>query len=202
MPIWKYNGKVLKTAGGGVFASEAAPAGLPAKTIRCKFSSGYTPTMGDAQTLVDVNENIWDIYKSSSEWNILFRGNTSLLEVINANADGVTNMASMFASCSNLTAAHLYNTSSTSNMIMMFSSCTSLTTVPLFDTSSVTTVRQMFRECTSVQTGALALYQQMSTQANPPTTTSQCFNNCGSNTVTGASELAQIPTTWGGTMSV
>ena len=38
------------------------PLGLPPYTIRVKFKSGYTPTMGDAQTLVDANENVWDIY--------------------------------------------------------------------------------------------------------------------------------------------
>lgn len=58
-----------------------------------------------------------------------------------------------------------------------------------------------FGQCINVESGALALYQQMSTQATPPSITSHCFTNCSSQTVTGAQELAQIPTSWGGTMA-
>jgi hypothetical protein len=57
----------------------------------------------------------------------------------------------------------------------------------------------MFIDCTNVQSGALALYQQMSTQTTQPTVYGDCFTNCGSNTTTGAAELAQIPASWGGT---
>jgi surface protein len=153
------------------------PLGLPPFTIRCKFKSGYTPTMGNSQTLVDSTENVWDIYKDSPNWADLFRTNSNLLEVLGANTSSCTRMRYMFAYCS------------------------SLTTVPLFDTSSCTDMSYMFKSCTNVQSGALALYQQASTQATPPSNYSGCFESCGSNTVTGRAELAQIPTSWGGTMS-
>jgi hypothetical protein len=42
----------------------------------------------------------------------------------------------------------------------------------------------------------IQLYNQMSTQANPHTSTTRCFANCGSNTTSGAAELAQIPSGW------
>lgn len=58
----------------------------------------------------------------------------------------------------------------------------------------------MFYNCTQVQSGALALYQQASTQTTPPTIYENAFWQCGSNTTTGAAELAQIPVAWGGTM--
>jgi hypothetical protein len=54
----------------------------------------------------------------------------------------------------------------------------------------------MFGECVNVQSGALALYQQASTQTNPPSNHGGTFYNCGSNTTTGAAELAQIPSDW------
>ena len=54
----------------------------------------------------------------------------------------------------------------------------------------------MFANCTKVQSGALALYQQASTQANPPPEHARTFRNCGSDTPTGAAELAQIPYDW------
>lgn len=113
----------------------------------------------------------------------------------------VTLMVSMFRGCSSLTTVPLYSTASVTDTSNMFSACSSLTHVPLFDTSSVTSMNYMFRNCTKVQSGALSLYQQASTQANPPTYHRSTFTNCGSETVTGAAELAQIPTSWGGTMA-
>jgi hypothetical protein len=56
----------------------------------------------------------------------------------------------------------------------------------------------MFAFCHNVETGALSLYQQMSTQTNPPNNHEGTFVECGSNTQTGSAELAQIPTSWGG----
>lgn len=228
------------------FTNPLNPLGLPSHTIRCKFTSGYTPTMGDTQTLVDAGENIWDIYEDNY-WVGLFSRETNLIEVIGANTTGVTDMGSMFNGCTGLTSVPLFDTSDVTNMDSMFANCESLTTVPLFDTSNVTSMLSMFwgcsslasvplfdtsnvtnmgnllRECssltsiplfdtsnatnmfamfsmcTSVESGALALYQQASTQTTPPSSHSDCFFQCGSNTVSGAAELAQIPESWGGT---
>lgn len=94
----------------------------------------------------------------------------------------------------------LFDTSSATNMSAMFRGC-SLTSIPLFNTDNVTNVYSMFYGCTKVESGALALYQQMSSQATPPKTHSGCFTNCGKSTTTGAAELAQIPKSWGGTMA-
>jgi hypothetical protein len=80
----------------------------------------------------------------------------------------------------------------------MFAKC-NLTTVPLFDTSETTSMTNMFAYNHNVESGALALYQQASSQATPPSSYSNCFAGCGRDTVTGAAELAQIPTDWGGT---
>lgn len=200
--------------------SQPVPPVLPANTIRCKFSTGYTPTIGDSQTLADASANIWDIYKSGTDWRRLFNNITQLEKVIAANATGVTNMSYMFLKCTSLTSVPLFDTSSASNMDAMFSGCTNLASVPLFDTSSATTMyatfhscsnltsvplfdtslvtnmAYMFYNCTAVESGALALYQQASTQATPPTSHDSTFANCGSNTVTGAAELAQIGIGW------
>jgi hypothetical protein len=56
----------------------------------------------------------------------------------------------------------------------------------------------MFYGCTNVQSGALALYKQLSTKPTPPTYYASCFLNCGSNTESGNIELAKIPTSYGG----
>jgi hypothetical protein len=54
----------------------------------------------------------------------------------------------------------------------------------------------MLWNCGNVESGALALYQQASTQANPPSTHVETFYRCGINTVQGSAELAQIPSDW------
>lgn len=153
------------------------PLGLPPFTIRVKFSTGYTPTMGDSQTLVDSTENVWDITQNSTNWTLLFAGNSNISRIIGSNTTGVTNMSGMFTLCSELEE------------------------IQLFDTRSVTNMSSMFSNCYNVQSGALALYQQVSTQATVPTHNENTFYQCGASTTTGAAELAQIPSSWGGTGS-
>ena len=174
------------------------PLGLPPFTIRAKFQSGKTPTIGDSQTLVDATENVWDIYKNSTDWSELFARNY-IIEVLGANTSGVTNMSYTFDRQSYLTSVALFDTSSVTSMSYMFSQCSMLRTIPLFDTSSVTSMSYMFVACNYVESGALALYQQASTQATPPTYHLKTFTDCGLRTDTGAAELSQIPSSWGGT---
>lgn len=157
---------------------------------------------------------------SVTDMGIMFAGCTSLTSVPLFNTSGVTNMGSMFQGCTSLTTVPLFATSNVTDMSSMFRNCTSLTTVPLFNTSNVTTMMSILYECSSltsiplfntskvtniglsfyncgkVETGALAIYQQASSQDIPPSNHSQTFYNCGSNTTTGSAELAQIPSDW------
>lgn len=322
------------------------PLGLPPYTIRAKFSAGYTPAIGDSQTLVDAGENIWDITKNSTSWTDLFAyGSVPLVTVIGANSTGVTainslfsgcslltsvcvfdtravrnarylfnrcsslleapqlplgyalevdsmfygcsslasipvldlssaasllnfarncsslrsfpalstgnvtnmngmlagctsltevpmldthnvtNMGSLCADCSSLRSFPVWNTANVTNMKSMFSGaynllevpaistanatdmsymfnkCTGITRIPLMDTAKATNMSGMWDSCTAVETGALALYQQASTQTTPPGSYTKCFNRCGSGNASGQAELAQIPRSWGGTMA-
>jgi len=70
-------------------------------------------------------------------------------------------------------------------------------TIPI---NSNVTVDNMFYGQYNVESGALALYNKFAT-ANWQGSHISTFTNCGATTTTGAAELAQIPTTWGGTMS-
>ena len=126
----------------------------------------------------------------------MFSWCSSLTSMPLFNTSSVEVMLNMFYDCSSLTSVPLFNTSSVFNMNSMFHGCSSLTSVPLFNTSSVVSMNDMFVNCTKVQSGALALYQQASTQANPPPKHTHTFQNCGSDTTTGAAELAQIPEDW------
>ena len=112
------------------------------------------------------------------------------------NTSKVTDMSLMLRNCYALTTVPLFNTSNVTNMDSMFEYCDALTSIPLFDTSKVTNMKFMFEYCTHVQSGALALYQQASTQTNPPSNHYQTFRYCGANTTSGSAELAQIADDW------
>jgi hypothetical protein len=105
-------------------------------------------------------------------------------------------MEGMFEQCLSLATAPLFNTYRVIQMNNMFEGCVSLTTVPLYNTVNATDVDFMFRDCLHVESGALALYQQMTSQVLVPERHKECFNDCGRDTVTGAQELAQIPSDW------
>lgn len=185
---------------------------------------GYTTY--ETATLVSGTSDVYDVYKSGTSFAYLLYGPSSgtsnVLEVLGANTRGITIMGYMFQYCSSLTAVALFDTSSVTGMWNMFGACTSLTNAPLFDTSSVTNMQSMFigcsqltsvplyntsnvtnmqtmfNSCINVESGALALYQQASSQANPPSQHRNTFSDCGSNTTTGFNELIQIPSSWGG----
>ena len=138
------------------------------------------------------------LFDTSSVTNMyyMFDSCTSLTSVPLFDTSSVTSMGRMFYNCSSLTTVPLFNTSNVGNMVSMLENCASLTSVPLFNTSSAVFIDNMLSGCINVETGALALYQQLSTQATPPSNHSRAFKNCGSNTTTGAAELAQIPDDW------
>lgn len=326
MAEWStYNGTAL-TYGGQMLSPVDTynPLGVPPYTIRVKGRGGSPGTMwvkdADYITLVDAEENIWDITKVNSDWSRLlgpYSHNTWAVEIIGANTRGVTNMYKLcyaceylektclfditglselhdifwgtkiqhlpmfdtshitsfysafanceylldvpcldtskvvdmrhaFDSCISLRSLPLFNTSSVVNMQYAFShmdlleelprfntenvtnmsymvtkdvslqslpqlntrkvlnmncmmlECTGLREVPLLDTSSVESVDRMLQGCLNVETGALALYRQMSTQATPPASHTDTFLNCGINSQSGRAELEQIPQSWGG----
>lgn len=134
----------------------------------------------------------------------MFNGCTSLTTVPLFDTSNVTTMSSMFANCLSLQTVPLFNTRRVISFNSMFRSARSLTSIPLFNTANADNMGSMFSVCWLVESGALALYQQAVSQTYPPTTYSGCFSQCGQNTDSSApihAELAQIPTSWGGTMA-
>jgi hypothetical protein len=176
--VYTNNGQVLIDVSDNKWLAESSgptPIVLPDNTIRIRFASGYTPNIGNTNTLVDSTNNIWDIYKSSNSWDELFMNNSSVIEVIAFNN---ANIISIYA---------------------LFFNCTNLINVPLLDTTSLTQyVSYAFYGCTKVESGALALYQRLSVipYLSGSASHEYCFYNCGSGTQTGAAELAQIPSSW------
>ena len=217
----RYNGYVIGKGGYWLKAGQGPGPALPPFTIRLKFTEGVTPTFSNGTAVqVSSSPNIWDLTYVNNNWYRLLASQTDLIEVLDANTTGVTGMPGMFLNCSNLVNVALFDTTSTTNISEMFFYCRSLKSLPLYDTSNVTNmydlclhcesllyvplldtsscnnVGNMFNSCHNVRSGALALYQQMSTQANPPASHGNAFYNCGRDTVTGAAELALIPDDW------
>jgi surface protein len=221
-------GDNLLTVGGNALSISSVdpynPLNLPPYTIRLQYNNGFTPTFYDGTAVrVSTNPNVWDFtYNRSSYWTNMFKNQTDLIGVLGANTSSVTYMAgmfegcgglksvapfdlsrvinteSMFSGCYGLTTVPAFNTRSATDMEYMFESCRGLIAVPLLNTSSAQNVYRMFADCLYVKSGALALYQQMSTQAVPPSIHDECFDACGELTDEGSDDLVQIPKSWGG----
>lgn len=150
-------------------------------------------------------QNIYSIRNTSSLVNTRYMFSHNLRIPITSvplfDTSSVTKMDYMFRNCYMLASVPLFDTSSCTDMSYMLSSCSSLTSVPLFDTSSCTNMNNFASNCPKVETGALALYQQASTQTTVVQKHQDAFFKCGSNTTTGQAERAQIPQDWGGTMA-
>lgn len=182
---------------------------------------------GIGATWTHVRDDIYDFYYNNTNWGsrgwanlnggigglfntYAYMGGSSYVypmtqheyDVLDMNLDGVTDVSQLLGSA--YKARNLFsirNTGSVTNFDRFLahgSKAMLYTSIPLFDTSSATKVTNMCKNARNVTTGALALYTQMSTQTNPPSSHSNCFSNCGVATQTGAAELAQIPSSWGG----
>jgi hypothetical protein len=85
-------------------------------------------------------------------------------------------------------------------MDRMFNGCKGLTEFSTIYCINVQNVGGMFLKCTNITEGALAQYTWFINHNINITNHSSTFTDCGSDTQTGAAELAQIPVGWGGTL--
>lgn len=90
-----------------------------------------------------------------SSWGITTKSKLTEIGGLNlVNTSNMTNMSSMFKSCSGLTSLNLsgWDTSKVTNMNFMFSSCSKLISLDVsgWDTSSVTNMSYMFNNCSSL----------------------------------------------------
>lgn len=165
------------------FKKNYNPLNLPAYTIRVQLTdtSYDCSDRGFKGTWVSRGNGIWDITYVNSNWSRLmtdtigFWGRRKVHRLLGMNSSGVTNME-RFEDC-----AQQYL----------------IGTIPIFDTTLLTDVTNAFYETFYVEGGQLALYQQMSTQANPPTNHNECFNSCGRNSTDASkAETSQIASDW------
>jgi len=200
------------------------PLGLPAYTIRIQVKPGtqlVQATRKGTITAVSGETDVYDVctagLSNPGDWsNLLFGGedydadwnpvpvDSNVIAILGANSTGVTNMSYMCNYCISLKDVALFDTSSVTNASNMFNMAFSenvpftnvLSHIPDFNFTALTNASNLFRYCTKVESGALALYTRLNNLGAQITNHSRTFMNCGSDTVTGAAELAQIPSSW------
>lgn len=222
-----YGNSILKTGTGSWIGGGDPynPLNLPPFTMRLEFygnDASYNPISdGASGTWTHVSGSVWDWTYQNTNWSGSVSGRGAMyhwsqrfgqavnlcieirFNVLGGNTSNVTNMRDLFQGHRYISSMAVFDTSSVTDFrqFLLGTNNSVIGSLPLFPTDSAVNVTYAFARCMKVTTGALALYTQMSTQATPPTSYGNCFTNCGSRTTTGAAELAQIPTSWGGTMS-
>ena len=126
----------------------------------------------------------------------MFLGCSSLTQVPIFDTSEVEVFSTMFRGCTSLRSVPVYDTSKGFDFSGMFLDCHSLETIPQLPTGSAYDVSWIFEHCYKASSGILSMYNQMSTQANPPSRYTEAFRDCGRDSVTGSAELAQIPSSW------
>ena len=189
------------------------PLGLPPYTMRFQFGNlSYNPTnslnpwnTGAQWVRVSTSPNIWDYTRENSNWREEFdsqfqTGNSGTTRLLGANFSGVTRAHGMFQWCTGLSNLVLFDTSNLTYWGAVFAN-SGITSIPQFPLSSaITELSYAFYRCRSVTTGALNMYNRLIATGSVVNHIST-FEDCGSGNASGQAELAQIPTSWGGTMS-
>jgi surface protein len=120
---------------------------------------------------------------------------TSLKSLPQLKSQNVTNALAAFSSCSALTFTPIIDFPNATNVSSLYAVCTSIVEVPLLNIPKATRVDYLFSHCYNVKSGTLALYRKLALQEGI-TNHTHAFWNCGSDTIEGAAELAQIPDDW------
>lgn len=168
---------------------------LPSDTVP-GFSFGLNDGLFiDPSNLVDVEMELSNTYH---EYRGLFTDCTAVKSVT-ISGNGVLYAGTMFRTCSGLESLTISSQTKLVDITQMCYMCTSLKAVPALSMANwVAGINSAFRGCTAVESGALDLYNVLSTSWSS-LEHDRVFENCGSGTVSGAAELAQIPSSWGGT---
>ena len=131
------------------------------------YAVGDVLVIDDLPPLTSLSFNGYNKYSSNkalskidtsnvTDMSSMFRSCSKLtsLDLSNFNTSNVTDMSFMFSYCSNLTSLDVtnFNTSKVTNMYYMFGSCYNLTSLDVtnFDTSKVTNMYYMFDSCSKL----------------------------------------------------
>ena len=221
--IYTSNGKILVNGSNNKWLKAPEidpfnPLGLDPLTIRAKFASGYSPTTEEyagapvTLTLVDADENIWDITSDYFGANVTQPRSgwkSNMISILGLNAgEGDVAVNTLFYEYTGLVSCANIGFKTSSTLARLFYGCTSLKNVPMITCPGVATtdnapqrISQMFYNCRNVESGSYNLYLYLNSilpNTNPTGGygSDAPFYQCGDQTVTGAAELAQIPSGW------
>lgn len=204
--IYTVNGKVLKNADNGKWLTKMStpvdpynPLGLEPYTMRVRLTPGTNFAGAGTAVKIDDENNIWDWTFGSGEQAIAMKDGSKFVEVLGINTHDVTDFTSTFYNCGLLVAlpTNVYFGDGT-NFPDFAKGCSLITSIPNYDLHSATNVYYAFDSCINVESGALAMYNQLAALGAQITSHFATFRGCGSQTVTGQAELAQIPADWQG----
>ena len=128
----------------------------------------------------------------------MFATCSALTQCIMQPMPNLSNSEKMFSGCESLVTCNIGSLPALTRANYMFQNCTSLTACVDVDSTKLTTVYRMFYGCTNVESGILDVYNKLSAidTLSSETSHQKAFYNCGSNTVSGSAELADIPAEW------
>jgi len=184
MKVYTYNDKVLKNAANGKWLKAPPQPTIPDHSLLAKFIAGYEPHSYApyTATLIDEAENIWLVTNN-------YGGAFSNITKSDNMADRIVELI------------EYYDTDSTAASILYVSEANAnLKKIGRLFVPNATSVYQMFAGQVNCESGILAAYNYLSS-ISTINNTAICFSDCGRDTTTGAAELAQIPSSWGGTAS-
>ena len=229
MKLVSFANKVLQSTNKLVGWKNLNPFNLPPFTLRLQYKEGITPELyGSGQyakgtiTQVSVSPNIWDWTYENPDWTAphgisIVPGTpehdeggcdthlSNLIAVLGGNTTGVTRMNQLLVCAWDLEYCALFDTSHVEDFHGFMENYDSavkdvpLKEIPDFDFRSAKYVTFAFLNLVNVDTGILSTYNKLAALGNQIVTHVDTFYNCGSQTVQGAAELAQIPSSWGGT---
>lgn len=132
------------------------PLDLPLNIIRVRTSDGLAPrkvqnTTYEIATQVPGTTDVYDVYKSGTDFTSLLQDSNNVIEVLGANTKHITDMTQMFENCTSLSSIVLFDTTHVSSTRFMFAS-TNIKEVPLYNTSNVSRIDGMFWGCISLPT--------------------------------------------------
>lgn len=126
----------------------------------------------------------------------VFKNMSNLTHIGNVNVSDLSSFEDMFYNCSSLVEiGNIQMKSDVTNFKGCFQSCNSITALPTLNLASATNVKNFMLEC-YLYPHPLTIYNQLSNMGSQITVHDAAFHNCGRDTVTGAAELAQIPSGW------
>ena len=142
---------------------------------------------------------VLDMAFAFNSWLTIGSGGRNLEYVAKFDTSTVTNACDMFLYQEKLTSIPAFNFTSLSGTQCgegIFRS-TGIRSIPeLKFSDSISDVSYMFGYCRKVESGILRMYNNLKDRPRIGIQHEECFRYCGYNTVTGAAELAQIPSDW------